>query len=75
MVYLIGTLHFSQVSVDDVRMLIEAVQPDVMAIEVRRNERKLRPATVVPVEADFRTFQACEEVWSSGTNISQPIEL
>lgn len=40
-VYLLGTLHFSKASVDDGRMLIEAVQPDVVALEVRnRTHRK-----------------------------------
>jgi hypothetical protein len=34
-VYLIGTAHVSPASRDDVRMLIEAVGPDVVALEVR----------------------------------------
>jgi pheromone shutdown protein TraB len=34
LVYLIGTSHVSNASRDDVRMLIEAVKPDVVAVEV-----------------------------------------
>lgn len=34
LVYLIGTAHVSRASVDDVRLLIEAVKPDVVAVEV-----------------------------------------
>lgn len=37
-VYLIGTAHVSNASRDDVRMLIEAVGPDVVAVEVRSHE-------------------------------------
>jgi hypothetical protein len=37
-VYLIGTAHVSPASRDDVRMLIEAVGPDVVAVEVRSHE-------------------------------------
>lgn len=33
-VYLIGTSHVSEASQDDVRMLIEAVGPDAVAVEV-----------------------------------------
>ncbi|GAQ78349.1 hypothetical protein KFL_000110460 [Klebsormidium nitens] len=33
-VYLIGTVHVSEVSANDVSMLIEAVKPDVMAVEL-----------------------------------------
>jgi hypothetical protein len=34
-VYVIGTSHLTKASQDDVRMLIEAVKPDVVAVEVR----------------------------------------
>jgi hypothetical protein len=33
-VYVIGTSHLTKASQDDVRMLIEAVKPDVVAVEV-----------------------------------------
>ncbi|GAQ78351.1 hypothetical protein KFL_000110480 [Klebsormidium nitens] len=34
LVYLIGTVHISKASADDVRMLIEEVKPDIVAIEL-----------------------------------------
>jgi hypothetical protein len=41
LVYLIGTAHVSKASVDDVRLLIEAVKPTVVGVEVSLNLRVL----------------------------------
>jgi hypothetical protein len=39
-VYLIGTCHLSKASRDDVKLLIEAVEPDVVAVEVSIHEAR-----------------------------------
>lgn len=39
LVYVIGTAHVSKASMDDVRLLIEAVKPSVVAVEVSLNLR------------------------------------
>lgn len=41
LVYLIGTAHVSKASRDDVKLLSEAVQPDVVAIEVSIHDARV----------------------------------
>ncbi|HEY5938651.1 MAG TPA: TraB domain-containing protein, partial [Kofleriaceae bacterium] len=38
--YVIGTAHVSQKSVDDVRTLIDAVKPDVVAVELDKTRHE-----------------------------------
>ncbi|GAQ78347.1 hypothetical protein KFL_000110445 [Klebsormidium nitens] len=60
LVYLIGTAHVSKASQDDVRLLIEAVMPDVVAVELDEERLELFECGLMEV-VNF----AIETTWES----------
>merc|ERR1719445_1318923 len=69
-VYLVGTAHFSKESCEDVRSVIQAVQPDIVVIELckaRTNLLQLDEETILEEAQNLNLDKSLEIIRSQGT--------
>jgi len=69
-VYLVGTAHFSRESCDDVKKVIESVQPDIVMIELckaRTNLLQLDEQTILEEAQTLNLDKSLEIIRSQGT--------
>jgi len=69
-VYLVGTAHFSKESCDDVKKVIESVQPDIVMIELckaRTNLLQLDEQTILEEAQTLNLDKSLEIIKSQGT--------
>ena len=76
-VYLVGTAHFSKESCEDVALVIQAVQPDIVMVELcrsRTNILHLDEATILEEAQNLDLEKSLEIIRQQGTvQVGQPL--